>query len=313
MREKDRSITYAVILLEKAERAAEDDPAAALPKLREALEVCREVGVPYLETRILADLGWALALLGQLDESESVFEEAKQSACSCSQPILDRRLSRLRDLQDRMDEAVALATRAVEASEGTARGRALDTLGIVRYHAGAVSGALEAFTEALAIIPLTSRQHPRTRKNLAVALTDSDKLEDVQQAERIFRGLPEDFKGTKYLTVERAKVAWALAETLALIAHLDSDLRPWEKRQLLREARHHLEPAARWLARKCLPLHAAASRSDLAAIKAQLDPLTVLDTLEEIPAKGKQDGKAYDVSRALEAAKAAADVVYAER
>ena len=311
MREKRErtSLAHAAKLLDDAERLGTSDPAAALPKLREAREACRRAGLPCLETRAMADIGWVLVMTGEMGEAERTFQDAYTSECPYCRPIIDRRFARFLDYQGRMEEAETYALRALEDCPEGERGFALMTLGIVRYHAQNYSGAVEAHSEALAIIPVDSPHHLIAQANLADALRRSGRLEDARRAERIYRGLPEAFLGMKRLTVARAKAGWGFAETLALIAHLDPDLRPWEKKQLLREGRHQLTPAAQWLTKKRLLLDAAAARSDLAAIKMQLDPLEVLDTLEGIPAKGKQDGKPYDVSKAWEAAKAAADVV----
>lgn len=304
------SLAHAAKLLEDAEKLGTIDPTAALPKLEEALEACRRAGVPCLATRALAGIGWASVTTGELGKAEEVFQDAYRSECPYCRPIIDRRYARFLDYLGRMAEAEEYALRALEDCPEGQRGFALTTLGLVRYHAENYSGSAEAHSEALATIPVDSPHHLIAQANLADALRKSGKLEDVRRAERIYRGLPEAFLGMKRLTVARAKVAWGFAEMLALIAHLDPDLRPWERKQLLREARHHLTPAVQWLTKKRLFLDAAAAQSDLAAIKMQLAPLEVLDTLKGIPAKGQQEGSPYDVSQVLIAAKAAADVVF---
>ncbi len=309
MREKETKLSDAVKLLEDGEKLGTTDPAAALPVLREALEACRRTGFLCLEARAVAGIGWVLALLGRLDDSEDAFREAYRSECPSCRPFVDRRYARLLDYQDRMEEALSYATRAAETATGSERGFALDTLGIVRYHAGDISGAAESWTEALAVISPDSALFPRVRANLAYALKDGD-LEDAKRAARILRGLPERFKGLKYLTVERGKTAWSLGETLARIVQLSPDLEGWERKSMLLEARANVKTGANVLGRLGLSLDLATARVDLARIEAQLDPLDVLDTLEGIPAKGEQEGKTFDVSTALQAAKDAAAVVF---
>jgi len=310
MREREWTIPEAANLLAQAEKRATSDPADAVPLLQDALQACRRAGVRCLETRALSALAQTLSILGDEENADTTFQEAYKFDCSCCRPIVDRRHAHHLYRLGRIAEALKCATRAVEASTEQEKGLALDTLATIRRYTGDYSGAVEADTEALALMPVVSRHHPRIRANLADALRRSGKLEDARRSERILRGLPPRFRGLKYLTEERVTAAWMLAETLALISQLDEALRPFEKRQLLREARDLLEPAVPWLERKRLPLDVAAARTDLAAIKAQLNPLDVRDALAEIPEDGEHEGKPFDISTALQAAKDAAAVVF---
>ncbi len=157
------------------------------------------------------------------------------------------------------------------------------------------------------MIPPDSPHFPRVRANLALALKDSGKLEDARRAARILRGLPERFKGLKYLTQERVKTAWITGETLAQVVRLSPDLKGWEKKSLLLEARAGVQAGVNGLEKLGLSLDLAAARTDLANLEAQLDPLAVVDILEGIPAKGEQAGKPFDLSgvkaAAIDAAK----------
>jgi tetratricopeptide (TPR) repeat protein len=308
--EREARASEGAIFLERAERLATDDPYAALPLFLEALLACRRSKVLCLETRTFAALGTTFALMGRLGSAETSFRAARRSKCPCCRTVVERQFAYFLDCQGRQAEALIWATRAVEASEGAEKGRALDTLGIIRYHAGDFSGALEAYAEALDLIPVRSDCHDRTRANLATALNESDKLEDVQRAVNILRALPARFRGTKYLTVERAMAAWTLGATLAKLVRLSPGLKAWERRGILLEARDSLRAASSGLEKRGLILELAAIRSDLAAVQAMSDPFKVLEALEDVPVRGEQNGKAFDLSEAKAAAIDAAAGVF---
>lgn len=308
--ERESKASDAASLLERGERFVANDPAAALPVLLKALLTCRRAKVLCLETRTFAALGTTFAVLGRLDSAETAFNAARRSDCPCCQTVVGRQFARYLDFKGQQSEALRCAAQAVEGSAGPEKGRALDTLGIIRYYAGDVSGAIEAFTEALDLIPVRSKRHDRTRANLATALRDSGKLEDVQRAANILRALPLRFRGVKYLTVERAKAAWTLGETLANLARLSPDLKGWEKRGTLLEALANLSTAVSVLEKRGLVLDLAAVRSDLAAVQMMIDPFKVVNALGDIPEKGKWDGKTFDFSEAKATAIDAASGIF---
>lgn len=311
---RETKMSQAALLLEKAERLATSDPAAALPALQKALRACRRAGVQWLETRGFAALGATLAVLGRLDHSEAAFSVANRSCCPCCQPVVDRLAAYLLDLQGKKQEAVASATRAVKGATGPQKGRALVTLGTVRLSASDVSGAVEDLTQALDLLPVGSPQHSVALANLGHALKESAKLEDVQRAVEILLELPERFKGLKYLTVERTTLSWSTGQALALLVRLSPEMAPQEMRDTLLEAHRLLSAAVAGLEKLGLLLDLAAARTDLANVQAMLDPFEVLDTLAGIPAKGTQSAKAFDLSKAKEAAiEAAAGVFSSDR
>lgn len=309
MRERETKISEAAILLERAERLATSRPPAALPEIQKALRACHRVGVECLETRAFATLGAILLLLGRLGHAETAFRVAYRSECSCCRPVVDRLSAFLLDEQGRKPEAVARASRAVETARTQERGRALVTLGTVRFYAGDVSGSIEALTEALAALPVRSPHHRIAVANLANALAHSDKPEDVERAATELEGLPDRFKGLKRVSQERVKLAWITGQVLARLVHVHQ-LQGWAKKRHLTRAKKLLTETVSALERLGLVLDIAAARADLAAIQIQLDPLEVAVTLAGIPVKGEKAGKAFDISTALAAAKDAADVVF---
>jgi len=131
----------------------------------------------------------------------------------------------------------------------------------------------------------------------------SGTLDDAKRAVSIYRGLPERFKGLKYLTAERGKTAWGLGETVARIVQLSTKLEPWERKSMLLEARANVYAGANILGRLGLTLDLATARIDLARIEAELGRRAVAETLKGIPEKGRQEGKAFDLSEPLQDAK----------
>lgn len=109
------------------------------------------------------------------------------------------------------------------------------------------------------------------------------------------------FKGTRYLTVERANAAWALGQTITKRVQLGR-LKGWERKSALCEARENVKAGIRGLGKRGLVRSAAAAQTDLAAIQALLDPFKVVDELEWVPAKGKEEGRSFDLSRLKDAA-----------
>jgi len=336
MKEKETKISDAAILLERAERQATSNPAAALPTIQKALRACRRAGVQCLETRALATLGAILSSVGRLKHSEDAFRVAysgegrrrarsghtagapvpvgvdpstASQSCPCCRPVVDRLSAYLLNKQGRKREAVERASRAVETARKPEQGRAFVTLGIVRFYAGDVSGAVQALTEALEVLPVRSPHHGIAQTNLAAALAHSKNPEDVRRAAAMLHRLERRFRGIKRISVERAKLAWTVGQVLARLADLEDGI-TWKRRSLLDNARKRLKAAVSNLAKLGLFLDATAARSDLAAILAQLDPLAVLETVEGIPGKGKQDGRPFDVSEVRTAAIEAASVVF---
>ncbi len=313
MRERETKISDAAILLETAERLATSDPAAALPDLLQALLACREAGgIRCVEGRALSLLGLILYQLGRVDHAAAAFRRAYAADCSCCRPAIDRRFAHFLDALGpaRKPEALDTARRAVEAARGPEKGRALVTLGTVCRHAGDTSGTVQALREALDVIPVQSPHHAIALANLGDALRESGKLEDVRRSADILLGLPDRFKGLKYMTMERAKVDWSLGQTLALLVRLSPDMPPEEARATLLQAHDLIAGSFTRLAKLGLLLELAAARVDLANVQAMLDPFEVLDTLEGIPAKGEQGGKRFDLSEVKTAAMDAAAGVF---
>lgn len=206
MRERETKISEAAVLLERAERLATNDPAAALPVAREALQVCQDVGVvSCLESLGHSVLSWILAKLGRLDESENALQNAYRLDCPSCRPVIDRRATVLLNEQGRQSEAVKRASRAVATAKGLEKGRALVALGVARFYAGDVSGAVEALTEALTIIPVRSPHHAIALANLASVLGHTENPEDVERAVAELEGLPDRFKGLKRVSLARIK------------------------------------------------------------------------------------------------------------
>jgi hypothetical protein len=270
---------------EQAERLSTTDPAAAFPLLQKALRDCRKAGgVLCLESQGFSLLGWILGILGRTENAESAFRVAYRSGCPCCKPAIDRRFAHLLDWQNRSEEAVNCAIRAVEMSTEPLKGLAFLTLGTVRGHAGDVAGAIRDHVRALRLISVQSPHHPIALANLLADLTKSDERADIARAVEMLPGLKARFHGIKRLSQQRAKLAWMSGGALARYVVV-FELTGWTRHGQLAESRHDLTLAVSSLERlsQPLPLEIAAARVDLAAVELLSKTDNVAATLAEVP------------------------------
>lgn len=171
-----------------------DDGAAGLRAAEVAPElvalVCRfsrpTAPCPALQVRALAVLGSAYRVIGELDESEAVYDQAWRIAVRKSVGDVDRanvlfRVAALRSAQARLDEAFESAHRSValyrEADEDVRQqhlGEALIVRGVLEDMAGNYSAAMRDWSEALSCTdPRKSpRVHHCASHNLACSLVE---------------------------------------------------------------------------------------------------------------------------------------------
>jgi hypothetical protein len=89
MKKREIKKSDAWISLERAERMATSDPAAAFPLALEALRDCRKAGgIQCLENQAFSLLGWIYAILGRMKAADNAFLLAYKADCPCCQPGL---------------------------------------------------------------------------------------------------------------------------------------------------------------------------------------------------------------------------------
>ncbi len=270
-------------ILERADRKATEDPAAAVPVALEAVRVARAAGIVCLESRALAILGFVLGLSGRRRLAATAFDTATAFGCSCCLPAIERRRAFLVLDEEGAPRAADVAREALSMAKRTAPGEVAlcrQTYGVMLYYAGDVGRSSRELSAVVDSLPVESPYYCAVLQNLCTALAASDGVDDIRNAVRKLQAIPGRLKGKKRLTQQRAKLAWSTGQALGRLAMLDSELAAVQRRAMLKDAARQLRTALDGLRILRLPLEIAACHSDLAAVLIRVDPLLVEETLD---------------------------------